>query len=493
MKDYSYAAPKRRRPGSFVWKLTLRQTGYIFNILCLLDILIVVLYTGSLIAVTEQAVNNVVTGSASGGTGAASVLSPGMTVTQEQGMPAGYELPRQLERELYAPEGTLRGFRLKDAEESYPWGMSRIEYEVCVPSEDRQGYTRITFDLSPNLHRFWSAAATILCAQAFLLIASLWGVSRSVRKTLAPIQQLAETAHTITSVAAPAPKHREELQLSGTIDTLNTITAKRLDTRIPIADERAELRGLASAINSMLDRLDAAYQSQLRFVSDASHELRTPIAVIQGYANLLDRWGKEDPQALQESIDAIKAEALGMQALVEQLLFLARSDNNSHVLQLEALDVSMLATQVINETQVIDKAHSFFSDIDPDQWVMGDAGMIKQTLRIFMDNAIKYTPEGERIKITASGDSTWVRVSVSDNGIGIPEKDLPKVFDRFFRSDESRARHTGGTGLGLSIAQWTIQRHGGHVEITSRKDFGTKLTMLLPTAQPRSADLPAAQ
>jgi signal transduction histidine kinase len=104
----------------------------------------------------------------------------------------------------------------------------------------------------------------------------------------------------------------------------------------------------------MLDRLDAAYSSQLRFVSDASHELRTPIAVIQGYSNLLDRWGKNDEKTLQEAIDAIKTEAAGMQDLVEQLLFLARSDNQSITLSVEVVDAAALAEVVFRETQMID-------------------------------------------------------------------------------------------------------------------------------------------
>lgn len=115
------------------------------------------------------------------------------------------------------------------------------------------------------------------------------------------------------------------------------LTPAHLDTRISVGDTQKELKSLAAAINGMLDRLGEAYRSQARFVSDASHELRTPIAVIQGYVNLLDRWGKHDPKAMQESIDAIKGEAAAMKELVEQLLFLARGDNAGIHLEMEAL------------------------------------------------------------------------------------------------------------------------------------------------------------
>jgi signal transduction histidine kinase len=122
--------------------------------------------------------------------------------------------------------------------------------------------------------------------------------------------------------------------------------------------------------------------------------------------------------------------------------------------------------------------------------VRGDAQLLKQALRIFMDNAKKYTPADGRVTIALTVDAGFVRLSVTDTGIGIPEKDLPRIFDRFFRADESRARGTGGTGLGLSISKWIIDRHGGFVEIVSREDFGTKITAALPRYTPEPEPMP---
>jgi signal transduction histidine kinase len=399
------------------------------------------------------------------------------TVHLRQDHRSGVRLPNVLDRRLPVPD-ILRALRMDDG------GV--ITYILDMPVKDTEGFIELVFFMDESIRLLNMALGALITAEAFMLIIGIWGMRNSIRKTLRPIQELTWTAQTIgtESVRAHVPGVGGEdgrgLELDGTIHTLNTITAKRLDTRISIADERQELRGLAQAINDMLDRLDAAYQSQLRFVSDASHELRTPIAVVQGYANLLDRWGKEDPVTLRESIIAIKSEAQGMQALVEQLLFLARSDNNTVVLALKSLDISALTWEVLRDTQLIDDTHVFSSNIVPNLQVVGDAQLLKQAVRILMDNAIKYTPLGESISLLVYEDAGYICVTVSDHGIGIPDKDIPHVFDRFFRSDESRARKTGGAGLGLSIAKWTVERHGGFVEILSRENVGTKMTMALP-------------
>jgi signal transduction histidine kinase len=151
----------------------------------------------------------------------------------------------------------------------------------------------------------------------------------------------------------------------------------------------------------------------------------------------------------------------------------------------EAVDAAALAEEVFRETQMIDKSHEYAIRLNDGEYpVRGDAQLLKQALRIFVDNAIKYTPAKGRITISLAAANGFVQLSVADTGIGIPAKDLPRIFDRFFRADESRARGTGGTGLGLSISKWIIDRHGGFVEIMSREDFGTKITAALPCYVP---------
>jgi len=162
-------------------------------------------------------------------------------------------------------------------------------------------------------------------------------------------------------------------------------------------------------------------------------------------------------------------------------LFLARGDNNTMAMQMERFELSELAVEVLRETQMIDAGHEYESKVSP-VFINADKSLIKQATRILIDNAMKYTPPGKRIKVSVSSERGYARLTVQDEGIGIPPEAVPKIFDRFFRADESRARATGGTGLGLSIAKWITDRHGGHIEVLSRLDIGTRISILLPAA-----------
>jgi signal transduction histidine kinase len=389
-----------------------------------------------------------------------------------EGLSPIFSLPQTFCDMMNLPRGTMA--RLEYG--GFSSQTIHYKYVVVVPVVGGAGYANLAFDLVPAAAVFLAGFFILLGFQFLIILFGIIGIRRSTRKILKPIGELTAVAQIINNAPPPGQK----LKLDGAIDTLNAITEDHLDTRIAIDDEREELKGLALAINAMLDRLDAAYQAQLRFVSDASHELRTPIAVVQGYANLLDRWGKRDEKALQESIDAIKAEAEGMEALVDQLLFLARSDNNTLKTEMRDLNLSAIAEEIIKETAMIDESHTISGTIDESLLVYGDGQLLKQVIRIFVDNAIKYTPEGGRIRLVGRREGDMVVLSVSDTGIGIAEKDLSQVFERFFRADESRARKTGGTGLGLAIAKNIVDRHGGYMDIISRENIGTKISAALP-------------
>ena len=332
----------------------------------------------------------------------------------------------------------------------------------------------ITLDLSHPVTLAACAGRVLLVCQLVSLILNLFQNAGTIKKMLRPIQDLA-AAIRLSNPSAMSP---EELRaLAG---KLNEINEAHLDTRVTVPAAQKELGALADAINGMLERIDQAYQSQKRFVSDASHELRTPISVIQGYANLLDRWGKDDPTTRQEAIDAIRTEAESMKALVEQLLFLARGDNNSTQLSPEPVELTAVASTVIKEAQMIDQTHPFTGHWSEPVTVTADPGLIKQALRVLVDNSVKYTPAGGGISITVEQGEGYARVSVQDEGQGIDGDSLPHIFDRFFRTDESRARQTGGTGLGLAIAKWIVDHHGGWFEVTSRVELGTRITVVLP-------------
>ena len=352
--------------------------------------------------------------------------------------------------------------------------VTRAVYTVELERSTGEAYA-ITLDIQAPVTVMSLALRILLVCQALSLLCNLFKNAGTIRKTLRPIQELAAAASRLGSGGAMSP---EELQaLAGKLDQIN---ATHLDRRISVPGTQKELQTLAAAINAMLDRINAAYRSQMRFVSDASHELRTPIAVIQGYANLLNRWGKDDPETRQEAIDAIRGEADSMKELVEQLLFLARGDNDSMHIELETFDLTAVAAEVYKETEMIDQTHRFSANWQGAVPVKADVGLTKQALRILVDNAIKYTPAGGRITLSVCRRGDTARLSVLDEGQGIDAASLPHIFDRFYRTDESRTRQTGGTGLGLSIAKWIVERHGGWFEVDSWVGVGTRMTVVLP-------------
>lgn len=341
----------------------------------------------------------------------------------------------------------------------------------------------ITLDLSGPISAAVYAGRILLVCQLISLILNLFKNAGTIKKVLHPIQELAAQAAKLNTVSAMTP---EELRsLAGQLDE---ITATHLDARIPVEGAQRELKDLTQSINAMLDRINQAYRAQARFVSDASHELRTPIAVIQGYANLLDRWGKDDPDAMQESITAIRAEAESMKELVEQLLFLARGDNDSMQVEPEVLDLTAVANRVLKEAGMIDEKHLYAAQWDAPVYVNADLGLVKQAMRILVDNAGKYTGAGGHISLKVEQRGEQARVSVTDEGQGIAPEALPHIFDRFYRTDESRARQTGGAGLGLAIARWIAERHGGWFEVVSRKEVGTRVTLVLPAIEPPASE-----
>lgn len=349
-----------------------------------------------------------------------------------------------------------------------------VVYTVSVPNGGEPYAISLGLEQQVTLAVF--AGRVLLICQLVSLFCNLFKNAGTIRKTLKPIQELAAAAAKLGS--APTMSPEELAVLAGKLDEIN---ATHLDTRISVPGTQRELKTLAQAINAMLDRINGAYRAQMRFVSDASHELRTPIAVIQGYANLLDRWGKDDPTTRQEAIDAIRVEADSMKALVEQLLFLARGDNDSMQIEMTDFDLVEVAAQVFKETEMIDQTHTFSADWEPGPVpVHADMGLIKQALRVLVDNSIKYTPAGGHISLKLATEVGTVRVSVQDEGQGIKADAIPHIFDRFYRTDESRARQTGGTGLGLAIAKWIVDRHGGWFEVLSREEVGTRITMVLP-------------
>ena len=260
------------------------------------------------------------------------------------------------------------------------------------------------------------------------------------------------------------------------------LSASNLSDRINLAGTKNEFKDLAAVINKMLDRIERSYNSQKQFVSDASHELRTPIAVIQGYANMLERWGKTDTSVLDEGITAITQETASMKDLVERLLFLARHDKKTLLLELEPFDPSEIIHTVFKDAQLLSAAHTFELKEDTHCTINADKGMLKQLLRILVDNAIKYTPSGGKITLSTAVEGSHCVIAVTDTGQGISKDELARIFDRFYRSDKARKAQNSGHGLGLSIARIIVVAHGGTITVRSKESVGTTFLVRIPLA-----------
>ena len=267
-----------------------------------------------------------------------------------------------------------------------------------------------------------------------------------------------------------------------------TISANNLSNRINVEGTKNELRDLAVVINSMLDRLEVSYESQKQFVSDASHELRTPIAVIQGYADMLGRWGKDDPQVLQEGIDAISQEASNMKDLVQDLLFLARHDKKTLMMEISAFDPVELLSEIKKEAELVSPQDKFVMEPAEHVQIQADRNMIKQVMRILLDNAVKYTSAGGTITMGCSAGKNACILTMKDTGDGISPEDLPRIFDRFYRADKARKSEAGGHGLGLSIARIIVVAHGGKIRVRSKLGEGTLFTVEIPYVQEASGE-----
>ncbi len=258
-----------------------------------------------------------------------------------------------------------------------------------------------------------------------------------------------------------------------------SIDAGQLDVHLPEEGEH-EIADLAHSLNGLIDRLRRRAEAQTRFVADASHELATPVAGIRGYVNILRDWGAEDPAMREEAVAAIDRESRRMARLCSDLLSMIRSEEILDF-RIVRYDINAATREVLASaaTRYIDKRLEFVGPDEGPLWLYGDQDRIEEALGILVDNACKYTPEAGRVQVTTRRHRDRVVVEVTDTGIGIPEADLPSIFERFYRSDASRSKETGGFGLGLPIAKHIIDTSGGMIWVRSKVGSGTTFTISL--------------
>lgn len=336
--------------------------------------------------------------------------------------------------------------------------------------KDTKGQTVLELPVYPVLKIIVLVVLAFMALQLLSVIFSYLGEDKSIRRILMPINEIALKADELSKLTFSEDKYQ---QIEDAISSLQPEEAELLS----FGD--AELQGIEAAMNNLLIRMRDSQRQQARFVNDASHELRTPIAVIQGYANMLERWGREDKKVLDESITAILHESDHMKHLVEQLLFLARGDAGKTQLSLAPVSLNELMQEIYEESLMIDEKHPYrFRPCGEEITITADEGMLKQAVRILVDNAAKYTKDGDEIVLgTGHAGNGRVYLQVQDSGIGMEEADVAHMFERFYRADDARTYQ--GTGLGLSIAKWIVDKHRGHFEILSRTGLGTRIRIIL--------------
>ncbi|MHC5218214.1 HAMP domain-containing sensor histidine kinase [Enterococcus sp. LJL128] len=262
------------------------------------------------------------------------------------------------------------------------------------------------------------------------------------------------------------------------------------DAHVPAIQSRDELADLAGIFNEMLDRMRRYIEQQEQFVEDVSHELRTPVAIIEGHLNLLNRWGKEDPEILDESLKASLQEIVRMKSLVQEMLDLSRA---------EQVDVQY-ANHVSNAKEVVYQVFNNFKILYPDFRMTLDDDLqnevvlgiyrnhFEQLLIIILDNAVKYSTDRKEVHISISRSFNEFEIAIQDFGEGITEEELKKIFNRFYRVDKARARNKGGNGLGLSIAKQLVESYKGRIDAESVINQGTIFRIYIPIVKDIATD-----
>lgn len=260
------------------------------------------------------------------------------------------------------------------------------------------------------------------------------------------------------------------------IESSRSISFTRLRQRLVVPRTGDELQRLSETLNEMIQRLEAAFLSVVQFTADASHELRSPIAFIRTTAEvaLVQPRSQESYRA---ALNAIHEEAQRMTEVIEQLLTLARADTSSSTLKLTSMDIREPVSHALSKILPLasSKGIGLQADLpEKEATVLGDRTSLQRLFLILIDNAVKYTPYGGTVSVRISGGDNLICVAVRDTGIGIPENELTKIFDRFYQADKARPRDAGGSGLGLSIGRWIADAHGAKIHVESKPNAGSE-------------------
>lgn len=276
---------------------------------------------------------------------------------------------------------------------------------------------------------------------------------------------------------------RALLPINEIIGTAHQIGVRNLSTRLTVPRANGELRSMAETLNEMLERIELSVRRITQFTADASHDLRTPLALIRSNSEFALRKSRTEGE-YRKALTRNLVTSIETTHLVENLLALARADAGAADLKFERIDLATRLKRAAEDAAVMatDKDIQLeSSEIAGPIWVHADRLAIDRVFRILLENAMKYTPRGGRVGVSSrASDASTAEVLIQDSGIGISETDLPHIFERFYRADQARSRETGGSGLGLAIARTFVGLHGGTIEVQSQLGNGSAFLVRMP-------------
>ncbi|MBZ5658926.1 MAG: heavy metal sensor histidine kinase [Acidobacteriia bacterium] len=269
------------------------------------------------------------------------------------------------------------------------------------------------------------------------------------------------------------------------IRTAKNISVQNLSSRLEVPRTGDELQRLSETLNGMLERLETAFKKITQFTADASHELRTPVAVMRTRAELSLRRARS-VEDYRDTVAQIHSELERTTELIEKLMFLARTDSGAESIPFARVDLSKIVHEVDTQGSALAEGkHVSFRENLPGHpvWVQGDEHLLRRLFLILIDNAVKYTPSEGTVEVSIMEQNGTAIGQIRDTGIGVAAADLPNIFERFYRADKARSRETGGTGLGLSIGKWIAEAHAGTIEVESAPGQGSTFQVRLPISK----------
>ncbi|MED3690175.1 HAMP domain-containing sensor histidine kinase [Peribacillus butanolivorans] len=376
--------------------------------------------------------------------------------TPDDGMVRVFNSERRLVN-IFTDEEDLQGLIIKSVnEKGYDFtkvdGEYVLTYRYPYPEEGKPlGMIEVTQAQDTLLDNLSTLALVLVGSSLFVILLSIFAGKWLANLILKPISIMSGTMM--------------DIEDSGEFK------------RIPLSDQsKDELQVMGVSFNRMIERLERNYNQQQQFLSDASHELKTPITVIESYSSLLKRWGMKDAAIQEEAVEAIHHEAIRMKKLTEHLLQ-AASQSEPSVDMEEKIELISFCEQIAQTFRRTGNREINIQSEFKEIYAMIISSKLEQVLVILLDNAMKYSESGIKILINQQGNEVFI--GVKDQGVGISPEHLLHVFERFYRVDSSRARKTGGNGLGLSIARSIVESFGGKLEIQSEVGEGTSVTIIL--------------